>query len=59
MKLNELAVANPTKQAAKVFESYFGGLDFNAVTPGQARGMLKRVRALIAEHRRTPGFHKQ
>jgi hypothetical protein len=58
MKLNELAVANPTKQAAKVFESYFGkGLDFNAVTPGQARGMLKRVRALIAEHRRTPGFH--
>jgi len=58
MKLNELAAANPTKQAAKVFESYFGkGLDFNAVTPGQARGMLKRVRALIAEHRRTPGFH--
>jgi hypothetical protein len=58
MKLNELAVANPTKQAAKVFESYFGkGINFDSVTPGQARGMLKRVRALIAEHRRTPGFH--
>ena len=58
MKLNELAVANPTKQAAKVFESYFGqGMNFDAVTPSQARGMLKRVRALIAEHRRTPAFH--
>jgi CRISPR/Cas system CSM-associated protein Csm2 small subunit len=58
MKLNELAVANPTKQAAKVFESYFSqGVDFDAMTPSQARGMLKRVRALIAEHRRTPAFH--
>jgi len=58
MKLNELAVANPTKQAAKVFESYFGrGINFDAVTPQQARGMLPRVRGLIAEHRRTPGFH--
>ena len=58
MKLNELAVANPTKQAAQVFESYFGGnVNFNAVTPMQARGMLKRVRALIAEHRRTTQFH--
>ena len=58
MKLNELAVTSPTKQAAKVFESYFGrGVDFDSVTPAQARGMLKRVRALIAERRRTPGFH--
>jgi hypothetical protein len=59
MKLNELAVANPTKQAAQVFESYFGGaVNFDTVTPTQARGMLKRVRALIAEHRRTTQFHK-
>ena len=58
MKLNELAVANPTKQAAKVFESHFGrGINFDAVTPRQARGMLQRVRGLIAEHRRTPEFH--
>jgi hypothetical protein len=58
MKLNELAVTNPTKQAAQVFESYFGqGINFDAVTPAQARGMLTRVRALIAEHRRTPQFH--
>jgi DNA anti-recombination protein RmuC len=59
MKLNELAVANPTKQAAQVFESYFGGaVNFDTVTPVQARGMLKRVRALIAEHRRTIEFHR-
>jgi hypothetical protein len=59
MKLNELAVANPTKQAAQVFESYFGAaVNFDTVTPAQARGMLKRVRALIAEHRRTAQFHK-
>jgi hypothetical protein len=58
MKLNELAAANPTKQAAQVFESYFGkSISFDTVTPGQAKSMLKRVRSLIAEHRRTPGFH--
>jgi hypothetical protein len=58
MKLNELAVVSPTKQAAKVFESYFGNsIKFDQITPAQARGMLKRVRNLIAEHRRTPGFH--
>jgi hypothetical protein len=58
MKLQELAVANPIQQAAKVFESYFGNrVDFNTVSKGQARDMLKRVRTLIAEHRRTPEFH--
>jgi hypothetical protein len=59
MKLQELAVANPIQQAAKVFESYFGNrVDFNTVSKGQARDMLKRVRGLIAEHRRTPEFHR-
>jgi hypothetical protein len=58
MKLNELAATNPTKQAAKVFESYFGNnVKFDQITPSQARGMLKRVRGMIAEHRRTPEFH--
>jgi hypothetical protein len=58
MKLNELAVANPTNQAAKVFESYFGNsIRFDQMTQSQSRGMLKRVRSLIAEHRRTPEFH--
>ena len=59
MKLQELAVANPTKQAARVFESYFGkGIDFDAVNVAQARIMLKRVRNTIAEHRRTTEFHR-
>ena len=58
MKLQELAGANPIKQAAKVFESYFGKrVDFNTISQSQARGMLKRVRGLIAEHRRTTSFH--
>jgi hypothetical protein len=59
MKLNELAVANPTKQAAKIFESYFGkGINFNATTVDQARVLLQRVRSTIAEHRRTTEFHR-
>jgi hypothetical protein len=59
MKLQELAVANPTKQAARVFESYFGKtLSFDSVSGQQARGMLRRVRDTIAEHRRTPEFHR-
>jgi len=58
MKLQELAVANPTKQAAKVFESYFGDrVNFDGISREQAQGMLKRVRRVIAEHRRTPEFH--
>jgi hypothetical protein len=59
MKLNELAVTSPTKQAAKVFESYFGNsVKFDHMSQGQARAMLKRVRSLIAEHRKTPAFHQ-
>jgi len=59
MKLNELAVISPTKQAAKVFESYFGNsVKFDQISQPQARGMLKRVRNLISEHRRTPEFHR-
>jgi hypothetical protein len=59
MKLNELAVVSPTKQAAKVFESYFGqNMKFENISSTQATGMLRRVRAVIAEHRRTPEFHK-
>jgi len=59
MKLNELAVANPTKQAAKVFESYFGDrVTFDTIGQTQALNMLRRVRGLVAEHRRTPEFHR-
>ena len=59
MKLQELAVANPTKQAAKVFESYFGtSIKFDTISRRQAQGLLSRVRSLISEHRRTPQFHR-
>jgi len=59
MKLQELAVANPTKQAAKVFESYFGtSIKFDTISRRQAQGLLTRVRSLISEHRRTPEFHQ-
>ena len=59
MKLNELAVANPTKQAARVFESYFGDrVTFDTIDQTQALNMLRRVRGLVAEHRRTPEFHR-
>jgi hypothetical protein len=59
MKLQELAVANPTKQAAKVFESYFGtSIKFDTISRRQAQGLLNRVRSLIGEHRRTPAFHR-
>jgi hypothetical protein len=59
MKLNELAVANPTKQAAKVFESYFGDrVTFDTLDQSHALKMLRRVRGLVAEHRRTPEFHR-
>jgi hypothetical protein len=59
MKLQELAVATPTKQAAKVFESYFGNkIGFETISSSQARDMLRRVRVTIAEHRRSPEFHR-
>lgn len=59
MKLQELAVANPKQQAAKVFESYFGKrINFDTISQTQASKLLNRVRALVREHRRTPAFHK-
>jgi len=59
MKLQELAVISPTKQAAKVFESYFGSsVPFEQLTKRQAQHMLTRVRVLIREHRGQPAFHR-
>ena len=58
MKLQELAVISPTKQAAKVFESYFGNrVKLDTITGKQARSLLTRVRGLVLEHRSTPKFH--
>ena len=58
MKLFELDATRQTKQAAKVFESYFGGsINFDTLNRKQTRHMLNRVRSLIAEHRSQPAFH--
>jgi hypothetical protein len=58
MKLFELAATQPSKQAAKVFESYFGGnINIDAISPRQARSMLNKVHKLVNEHQATPAFH--
>ena len=58
MKLFELDATRQTRQAAKVFESYFGNsISFDTLNRTQARHMLTRVRSLIAEHRGQPSFH--
>ena len=59
MKLQELATTKPTKQIAKVFESYFGSrMSFDKLTGREASSMLKRVRGVLSETRRQPSFHK-
>lgn len=59
MKLQELAAISPTKQAAKVFESYFGRkVAIDSISRPQAQNLLSRVRNLISEHRRNPSFHR-
>lgn len=58
MKLQDLATPQQSKQTAKVFESYFGqSIDFGRLSGSQARSMLHKVKGLINEHRRQPGFH--
>ena len=59
MKLQELAAIKPTKQIARVFESYFGSrMKFDQITGQQARKMLNRVRGVLGETRRQPSFHQ-
>jgi hypothetical protein len=58
MKLFELAPANPSKQAAKVFESYFDDrINVDVMSARQARFMLNKVRGLMVEHRQTSAIH--
>ena len=58
MKLQELGATSKTRQTAKVFESYFDqSMDFGAISHGQARVMLTKVRGLLAEQRRLPQHH--
>jgi hypothetical protein len=59
MKLQELAAIKPTKQIARVFESYFGSrMKFDHITGKKAQQMLKRVRGVLGETRRQPSFHQ-
>ena len=54
MKLQELSAPTPSKQIAKVFESYFGSrIRFDQLTPSQTRAMLGKVRGILGEHRKT------
>ena len=58
MKLQELAAPQPSKQIAKVFESYFGSrISFDQLNRRQTAGMLGRVRGLIHEHQGTSARH--
>lgn len=58
MKLQELAAPKPSKQIAKVFESYFGSrISFEQLTRNQTAGMLNRVVGLIREHQSTSARH--
>ena len=54
----ELAATKPSKQAAKVYESYFGdSINVDVISPRQARTMLNKVQKLVTEHRSTQAFH--
>jgi hypothetical protein len=58
MKLQELSAPTPSKQIAKVFESYFGNrISFDQLTPGQTKVMLSKVRGILGEHRKTSARH--
>ena len=58
MKMFELAATKPSKQAAKLYESYFGdSINVDVISPRQARAMLNKVQKLVTEHRSTPAFH--
>jgi len=58
MKLTELSAPKPSKQIAKVFESYFGSrISFDQLTRGQTTQMLTRVRGVLGEHRATAARH--
>jgi hypothetical protein len=58
MKLQDLAAPRPSKQIAKVFESYFGTkIPFDSLNARQTQHLLKRVRGLLGEHRSTPARH--
>ena len=59
MKLQELSAPTPSKQIAKVFESYFGSrIRFDQLNRGQTRAMLGKVQGVLKEHRGTTARHR-
>ncbi|WP_353483251.1 hypothetical protein [Haliscomenobacter sp.] len=59
MKLQELAAPQPSKQIAKVFESYFGSrIRFDQLSHNQTRVMLVKVQGVLKEHRGTTARHR-
>lgn len=59
MKLQELAAPKPSKQIAKVFESYFGSrIRFDQLSHNQTRVMLSKVQGVLKEHRGTTARHR-
>ena len=59
MKLHELGARRPTEQAAMVLENHVGQkIDFAAIGPRRAQGMLAQVQRLLREHRSSPDFHR-
>ena len=58
MKLQELSAPTPSKQIAKVFESYFGNrISFDQLTSRQASIMLTKVKGILGEHRKSTARH--
>lgn len=58
MKLQELAAPNPTKQVAKVFESYFGSrVSFDDLSLAQSKNLLRRVKTILENHKSTVDHH--
>jgi len=58
MKLQELAAPQPSKQIAKVFESYFGSrIRFDQLSRNQTQVMLVKVQGVLKEHRGTTARH--
>jgi len=59
MKLQELSAPKPSKQIAKVFESYFGSrIRFDQLSHNQTRVMLVKVQGVLKEHRGTTARHR-
>lgn len=57
MKLQELVALRPSKQAARVLESRLGSRIPAGLSINDSKSMLKRVRGLIAEARRSSSVH--